>query len=380
MARSQVCAVLAVMAFLALLPRRYARPEPVTKAEYSCELRTADIHCMWDLSDLSELESADDVMLVKTFEDNATIKYSDMADLTLSLPRNAQPTPIFSRLNQATELKLMPKDPDTKSCWVKRSPSELFPSGWVPSVLDDKFLLLEEIKAVKKTPASTGNNKKQSTVIASGNNKKQSTITSKSREEVMSDLAHKTVMFAGDSTIREIYTELVSLMLNSTDKAVVWPIKDKHADLVVQAKNITAMFYWTPTIQSLYKRMVQISSQISDQDITIAGVGAWHVWHENITEYAATLRKIRLIAPEHMSWIGIPYPVSLPGLRVPNRVRAWNSVTQDILQEYSVKFVDYYGITRTRAHESDGNIHYGYWSKAGPGNCTRAALLVGLDV
>jgi hypothetical protein len=336
MGRSQVWAVLAVMAFLAVLPRS----KPVSKAEYSCELRTADIHCMWDLNDLSELEPAD-VILTKMFEDNATVKYSDMADLTLSLPRNAQPTPIFSRLNQATELKLMPKYPDMRSCWVKRNPSELFPSGWVPSILDDR-----------------------------------------SREEVLSDLAHKTVMFAGDSTIREIYTELVSLMLDTTDKAVVWPIKDKHADLVMQAKNITAMFYWTPTIQSLYKRLVGTRNQVSNQNqnITIAGVGAWHVWHENITEYAATLRKIRLIAPEPMSWIGIPYPVSLPGLRVPNRVRAWNKVTQDILQEYSVKFVDYYGITRTRAHESDGNIHYGYWSKAGPGNCTRAALLLGLGV
>lgn len=334
MGRSQVCAVLAVMAFLAILPRRSARPEPETKVEYSCELRTADIHCMWDLSDLSELVPAD-VIMIKMFEDNATIKYSDMADLALSLPRNAQPTPIFSRLNQAIELKLMPKDPDMKSCWVKRSPSELFSSGWVPSNIDDR-----------------------------------------SREEVLANLAHKTVVFAGDSTIREIYTELVSLMLDTADKAIVWPIKDKHADLVMQAKNITAMFYWTPTVQSLYKRLVLVSSQ----DISIVGVGAWHVWHENITEYAATLRKIRRISPERMSWVGIPYPVSLPGLRVPNRVRAWNRVTQDILQESGVKFVDYYGITRTRAHESDGNIHYGYWSKAGPGNCTRAALLLGLDV
>lgn len=331
MGLAQVCGTLALLIFVtALSMRGGVRYE----SEYSCELSSAETECAWDVSDLRELATDEKARLVRMFEDNSTIKYSDMSNLDLSLPRKAKPTPLFYRLHELTTVRRAPKNPYMGTCWVKRGTSELFPSGWVPWILANTQF--------------------------------------DSSAKVLSYLAGKVVVFAGDSTIREIYTELVSLMLNTTDKALVWPIKDKHADLVVRAKNITAMFYWTPTIQSLYKRLYATSSSP-----IIVGVGAWHVWHENITEYADTLQRIRRLS-RPMSWIGIPYPVSLPGLRVPNRVRAWNKVTQDILQGSGVKFVDYYGITRTRAHESDGNIHYGYWSKSSPGNCTRAALLVGL--
>lgn len=313
-------------------------------AEYSVELQRDDVHCVWDVIGLGTetMPNEAGIVMSRVFDDtqNTSLKYSEAMNLSLSLLPRAQPTPIFQRLSIGMVPKLT--DPrllnDQSTCWFKTGNSPLFPSGWLPHHL---------------------------------------LTFNKSREEVLATLAGKVIMFAGDSTVREIYTELVSLMLNATDKAVVWPNKDKHADLELIAENITALFYWTPTIGTLQTRLVNSSGR--DVDHIIAGVGAWHVWRDNITEYAHVLQKIlHLPKSKHMSWLGIPYPVSLPGLRVPGRVRAWNTVTRDILEDSNVQYIDYYGLTRARANESDGNIHYGYWSGGKPGNCTRAALLIGL--
>lgn len=321
--------------------------------EYSDLRSSAETQCAWDLYAktsstlyLQLPEGFDPAYLhiTQVFDDlgsvfnesraissqNRLLKYSDTKDLQISLPRTSIADPIFRRLGYSklftlSGIALTQARPkiltlDHKPCWIQQVPQA-------------------------------------------------SIVTPLSRSRILSCLRGRTITFAGDSIIREIYAEMISILLNTTNKILVWPFKDKHANLAVFTQEINATFYWTPTAKVLYDRIANLPRD----DFLIAGVGAWHVWRESVGEYHDFLQ--RIIQLRHPGWwVGIPYPVSLPGLRVPIRVRAWNALTETLLQDSSMRYIDYYALTRAKASESDGNIHYGYWARGGPGNCTLAAL------
>lgn len=188
------------------------------------------------------------------------------------------------------------------------------------------------------------------------------------RADILKCLAGRPIHMAGDSTVRELFAELLSILLRTTNLSAIWLPMEKHASYSVPFAqyNTSAHFTWAPTYEA-----IQAFSVPSGRQLVMIGMGIWHIFYDDSSTFRRVIRAFARMRDRRISWIGMPHAGALPGYRIPSKVRSWNAIAES---EMGSNYFDYYAITRACEADSDG-IHFGFWARGRPGKCSRMALL-----
>ena len=179
---------------------------------------------------------------------------------------------------------------------------------------------------------------------------------------------------AGDSTTREIYTEVAALLLNTTDHALLWHAPKQSDQSLALNTNVSVHFKWTPygfDVDSIVQTRPRFAFLTS---------GLWYVKDRNLTSFEtainATIAGIRQHPNIAWFWMTMPFSNGVELLRAHPRLQRWNERTTALMRAADVKVVNYWSMTMARPDEGDFNTHYGMWSadKRVKGVCPKAVV------
>ena len=105
---------------------------------------------------------------------------------------------------------------------------------------------------------------------------------------------NKKVSFMGDSVMRNVYYQFVTLV--DPEFALNETTVTRHSDIVIRPsflKNATFEFHWTPLVDDITRTLIQ-KQLAKDSDMIVLGAAAWHALNEkNISLYSEALESLK---------------------------------------------------------------------------------------
>eukprot|EP00123_Amoebidium_parasiticum_P020540 comp5203_c0_seq1/m.1244 comp5203_c0_seq1/g.1244 ORF comp5203_c0_seq1/g.1244 comp5203_c0_seq1/m.1244 type:complete len:547 (-) comp5203_c0_seq1:256-1896(-) len=202
------------------------------------------------------------------------------------------------------------------------------------------------------------------------------------QEQVASTLHEKNIskiLIAGDSITREFYFDIATFFTpkNST---FAWTSESKQSDhkptspMIPNAPQLEYMFHGDSCPgRTSFNRTNSASGTCFGADVLVINHGLWSVYRFTPGDTFSSIERCILqlaaseckdvIAKGRAYYLSMPATSGTPFLRIPERVRRFNSEIGNLAGKYGIKAIDTYHWAQARPEGSEDGTHFGAWGQ-----------------